>query len=43
MNTQVIKRDGSLEPFDKQKVARVVNAAGLGKDQAQALADTVEA
>ncbi len=31
---QVIKRDGSLEPFSPLKIQRVVLAAGLENDQA---------
>jgi transcriptional regulator NrdR family protein len=33
----VIKRDGSKEPFDPEKISRVVQAAGLEVDLAQKL------
>lgn len=42
MPIQVIKRDGSIEEFDTEKVSRVVQAAGLEKPQADALALTVQ-
>lgn len=35
---EVIKRDGSKEPFEAEKIARVVKAAGLDDRQAQELA-----
>lgn len=38
MQKQVIKRDGSLEPYDEGKVERVVLSAGLTKDQAHDVA-----
>lgn len=34
MSTVVIKRDGSKEPFDAEKIDRVVVAAGVTPDQA---------
>lgn len=39
MNTNilVIKRDGSKEPFDPEKISQVVRAAGLEEDLAQKL------
>ncbi len=33
----VIKRDGSKEPFDPEKISRVTLAAGLNQDQVQLL------
>lgn len=39
---QVIKRDNSKQEFDKQKIAKVVHAAGLPKQKANALANKVE-
>ncbi len=41
MKIEVIKKDGSIEPFYPQKIARVTHAAGLTTEQAQKLADTV--
>ncbi len=38
---QVVKRDGSLQEYNPEKIARVVEAAGLSPDQAKTLADTV--
>lgn len=38
----IVKRDGSKEPFDANKIARVVQAAGLDQDQATRLAEEVE-
>jgi len=38
---QVVKRDGSLQEFDQEKIARVVAAAGLSPDQSQTLAGMV--
>jgi len=38
---KVLKRDGSTEEFDPQKIARVVQAAGLEAKQAKDLADRV--
>ena len=40
---QVIKRDGSLESFQQEKIARVAAAAGVEKTDAQALASRVSA
>lgn len=40
---EIIKRDGSKEPFEAEKVARVVKAAGLDDRQAQELAAHVAA
>ncbi len=34
---QIIKRDGSKEPFDLDKIARVVTAAGLEPDETDRL------
>lgn len=34
MNTLVIKRDGSKEPYDPEKIDRVVVSAGVTPDQA---------
>jgi transcriptional regulator NrdR family protein len=39
---KVIKKDGSVENFDKEKIARVVTAAGLTPRKAKALATKVE-
>ena len=41
MQTKVIKRDKSEEPFDQEKIIRVVKAAGLTNTQAKELADYV--
>ena len=38
MPKQVIKRDGSTEPYEESKIVRVVEAAGLTSDQAKELA-----
>lgn len=38
----VIKRDGSREPFDPRKIARVVVAAGLRQEQAENLSRQVD-
>lgn len=40
---QVVKRDGSIEKYDEQKIARVVSAAGLAADESQALARGITA
>lgn len=37
----VIKRDGIKEAFDPEKISRVVEAAGLTKEQSKLLAQTV--
>lgn len=42
MDKIVIKRDGSEESFDKEKIARVVMAAGLPADKARDLATGIE-
>jgi transcriptional regulator NrdR family protein len=42
MDTQVLKRDGSVENFEPEKIARVVEAAGLEEDEAEDLAARVE-
>lgn len=39
---QVIKRDGGLENFEKEKILRVVKAAGLDQAKAEKLANDVE-
>ena len=41
MKIQVIKKDGSLEDFEKDKIERVTTAAGLSQDQAKKLADDI--
>lgn len=41
MEIQVIKRDGRVEAFQPEKIARVVKAAGLTDHQAQDLAKKV--
>ncbi|OGD83283.1 hypothetical protein A2165_03795 [Candidatus Curtissbacteria bacterium RBG_13_40_7] len=41
MNLQIIKKDGSKENFDINKIVRVVTAAGLHPDQSQNLAQIV--
>jgi len=38
---KVIKRDGSIEDFNQNKIARVVKAAGLNDNRAQKLAKKV--
>ena len=43
MAIQVIKRDGTLEEFEKEKIERVVAAAGLADDQAKNLANKIAA
>jgi len=42
MAIQVIKRDGSLEDFEKDKIERVTKAAGLSQKQAKELALKIE-
>ena len=42
MKIQVIKKDGSLEGFEKDKIERVITAAGLSQEQAKKLADDIE-
>ena len=39
---RVVKRDRTLEDFDKKKIARVVAAAGLEIEKANDLADRVD-
>jgi len=41
-NLQVEKKDGSLEEFDRGKIARGVQAAGLSAEDAESLAAEVE-
>ena len=41
MKIQVIKKGGSLEDFEKDKIERVTTAAGLSQDQAKKLADDI--
>ena len=38
---KVLKRDGSIEEFNHEKIARVVQAAGLETSQAKLLADKI--
>jgi len=42
MDLTVIKRDGSTEPFDPEKIARVVLVAGLEPEQATRLSELVQ-
>ena len=42
MKFQVIKKDGSLEDFEKGKIERVTTAAGLSQKQAKKLASDIE-
>lgn len=42
MKIQVVKRDGSLENFERDKIERVTAAAGLSQEQAKELADEIE-
>lgn len=41
MNTQVVKRDLSIEDYNQNKIAKVGVAAGLNESQAQALAVSI--
>jgi transcriptional regulator NrdR family protein len=41
MGKKVIKRDGSIEDFLPEKIARVVKAAGLEPKKARALVNTL--
>jgi len=41
MKIKVIKKDGSTENFDQDKIARVTEAAGLSAKKAQILAANV--
>lgn len=43
MIKQVKKRDGSTEPFEQEKIMRVVVSAGLESDKAQILSIQVTA
>ncbi len=42
MNATVVKRDGSKEIFNRDKVCGVLMAAGLPQDQAEGITNTVE-
>ncbi len=42
MNIEVIKRDGSKEPFSSDKIRRVVMAAGLPSTKVPTLIDAIE-
>ena len=39
--TRVVKKDGSYEEFDQQKIARVTHAAGLEKEEADVLGNLI--
>ena len=41
MELKVIKRDGSLEPFLPEKIIRVLKAAGLEPEAAEALTNKI--
>lgn len=41
MSIQVIKRDGSKEDFNSDKISKVCIAAGLEEDQAKILSESV--
>lgn len=41
MDIKVLKKDGSIENFDQNKIARVTKAAGLTAEQAQTLASKI--
>jgi len=41
MKTKIIKRDGSTEPFEPNKIRKVVTAAGLEKNESNILTDKV--
>jgi transcriptional regulator NrdR family protein len=41
MKIEVIKKDGSVQPFDQVKIAKVVEAAGLTPRQAETVAARV--
>lgn len=41
MAKDVVKKDGSVERFDKNKVKRVMVAAGLSDPQADAIAENI--
>lgn len=43
MEKTVVKRDGAHEPFDEQKIVRVVRAAGVHEGQAVDLAKSASA
>lgn len=40
---RVQKKNGQIEDFDKTKIARVLGRVGVGPDEAQKVADGVEA
>jgi len=40
---KVLKRDGSLEDFDPEKIYRVTKSAGLTEEQARSLTDKLNA
>ena len=42
MKFQVVKKDGTLEDFEKDKIERVTLAAGLSQAQAKKLAGDIE-
>ena len=42
MKFQVVKKDGTLEDFEKDKIERVTLAAGLSQEQAKKLAGDIE-
>lgn len=42
MKIEVIKKDGSIEDFEKSKIERVTAAAGLSNKQAKKLAGDIE-
>lgn len=39
---KILKRDKSVEDFDISKINRVVQAAGLSKEQADSLTETIQ-
>lgn len=41
MDIQIIKRDGTKEPYDEEKIIRVVKAAGLDDEKSIELAHAV--
>lgn len=43
MDISILKRDGSTESFQPEKIVRVLLAAGLEEDSTQAIADHVAA
>ena len=42
MKFQVVKKGGTLEDFEKDKIERVITAAGLSQEQAKKLASDIE-